>query len=132
MSFNIFFITVEIFIAVTASVSNFFVIVVFLRTQGFKQRSYYFILYLAIADFVTGCFVIPFSLSVSVTGVVPISDLSKFMNSYMQINQGLVTKHYTCITGLSSILSAFTVSKLLIVCISYDRFRVSFLKVLAQ
>lgn len=67
MSFETFYVTMDIIISVAASVLNLFAILIFLRSRGPNQRIFYFILFLAISDFLIGSFAIPYALAVSLS-----------------------------------------------------------------
>lgn len=64
MFFETFYVIVDIIISISASVLNLFAIIIFLKSRGPNQRIFYFILCLAISDFISGSFAIPYALAV--------------------------------------------------------------------
>lgn len=80
---EIVYILTESLIAITAVIENFFVIFIFFRETKLQKRTNYFIISLAVADFLTGLVGIPSAVMVS-------SNLSKILklndNSSLKFN----------------------------------------------
>lgn len=91
----------EVLVAVTAVIGNAMVIIVFQRERRLRRRTNYYIVSLAIADFLVGMLGIPFAI----------------MASY-----GLPPNLYACLFTVSLLVVLCTVSIFCLVAVSVDRY----------
>lgn len=91
----------ECIVAVLAIVGNAMVICVFRKERRLRRRTNYYIISLAIADFLVGCFGIPFAILASL---------------------GLPNALYPCLFSLSLLVVLCTISIFCLVAVSVDRY----------
>ncbi|XP_017470438.1 PREDICTED: uncharacterized protein DDB_G0292642-like [Rhagoletis zephyria] len=98
---NVPYMVFEILVAIFAVVGNFMVIVVFQRERKLRRRTNYYIVSLAMADFLVGSLGVPFAVLASV---------------------GLPRDLYTCLFTVSLLVVLCTISIFCLVAVSVDRY----------
>lgn len=101
MQLNVSYTVVEILVAIVACVGNALVIAVFRRERRLRKRTNYYIVSLAMADFLVGLLGIPFAIMASV---------------------GLPTNLYACLFTVSLLVVLCTISIFCLVAVSIDRY----------
>lgn len=98
---NVFYTILEVLVSVVACVGNACVIIVFHRERRLRKRTNYYIVSLAIADFLVGLLGIPFAILASI---------------------GLPTDLYACLFTISLLVVLCTISIFCLVAVSIDRY----------
>ncbi|XP_011213832.2 uncharacterized protein LOC105233440 [Bactrocera dorsalis] len=98
---NVPYMVFEILVAIFAIVGNFMVIVVFQRDRKLRRRTNYYIVSLAMADFLVGSLGVPFAILASI---------------------GLPKDLYTCLFTVSLLVVLCTISIFCLVAVSVDRY----------
>lgn len=98
---NVPYMVFEILVAIFAVVGNLMVIVVFQRERKLRRRTNYYIVSLAIADFLVGSLGVPFAILASI---------------------GLPRDLYTCLFTVSLLVVLCTISIFCLVAVSVDRY----------
>ncbi|XP_054086783.1 uncharacterized protein LOC105217295 [Zeugodacus cucurbitae] len=98
---NVPYMVFEILVAIFAVVGNFMVIVVFRRDRKLRRRTNYYIVSLAMADFLVGSLGVPFAILASI---------------------GLPRDLYTCLFTVSLLVVLCTISIFCLVAVSVDRY----------
>lgn len=101
LELNYFYAIFELLVAFTACVGNALVITVFHRERRLRKRTNYYIVSLAMADFLVGLLGIPFAVLASI---------------------GLPTNLYGCLLTLSTLVVLCTISIFCLVAVSIDRY----------
>lgn len=98
---NYYYVALEMTVAVLACIGNAAVIIVFYRERRLRKRTNYYIVSLAMADFLVGLLGIPFAVMASV---------------------GLPRNLYGCLLTLSMLVVSCTISIFCLVAVSVDRY----------
>lgn len=98
---NYYYTILELLVALVACVGNALVITVFHRERRLRKRTNYYIVSLAMADFLVGLLGIPFAILASI---------------------GLPTNLYGCLLTLSTLVVLCTISIFCLVAVSIDRY----------
>lgn len=98
---NYYYTVLELLVALVACVGNALVITVFHRERRLRKRTNYYIVSLAMADFLVGVLGIPFAILASI---------------------GLPTNLYGCLLTLSTLVVLCTISIFCLVAVSIDRY----------
>ncbi|XP_017768584.1 PREDICTED: adenosine receptor A2b-like [Nicrophorus vespilloides] len=98
---NLYYAVCEIIVAILAVVGNALVILVFRKERRLRRRTNYYIVSLAVADFLVGLLGIPFAVMSSV---------------------GLPTNLYACLFTVSLLVVLCTISIFCLVAVSVDRY----------
>lgn len=98
---NYFYTILEVLVSIVACVGNACVIIVFHRERRLRKRTNYYIVSLAIADFLVGLLGIPFAIMASI---------------------GLPTNLYACLFTISLLVVLCTISIFCLVAVSIDRY----------
>lgn len=98
---NLTYVVLESLVAIFAVVGNALVIIVFYRERRLRRRTNYYIISLALADFLVGFFGIPFAILASI---------------------GLPKNLYACLFTTSSLVVLCTISIFCLVAVSIDRY----------
>lgn len=98
---NYYYAILELLVALVACVGNALVITVFHRERRLRKRTNYYIVSLAMADFLVGVLGIPFAILASI---------------------GLPTNLYGCLLTLSTLVVLCTISIFCLVAVSIDRY----------
>lgn len=113
------YIIIEIIIGLLAIIESVFVIFMILWYEKLKTRISYFIIWVSVADMLTGLIAIPSELMVSCQEI----KLNNYCNFSIKVNEGVIINHLPCLLALACLISIISLSKLLVLAIAVDRYR---------
>lgn len=122
LQINILYVFMEAMVAFFAVFGNAIVIAAFVSERKLRKRTNYYIVSLALADFLVGFVGIPIAIMVKANSLNRLI-LSKLI--YSQISMGLPRNCQMCLMMMSLLLSFCTISIYSLLLISVDRFIVS-------
>lgn len=127
---NIPYTVMESLVAIVAVIGNALVIIVFYRERRLRRRTNYYIISLALADFLVGLIGVPFAVLVSYTlNITFIQSIKTFsllnfhqFSTRLKADIGLPRNLYACLFTLSTLIVLCTISILCLVAVSIDRY----------